>query len=477
MNSIAQQAPFSHDQQPQQPPAHPLQPQRHQQHDDNAARHEPDDENDNWLTRFLFFCFPDTPRKQWRDIVDKFNVPNLLFCYCLPFFYVISPTWVMPAILLRSLSFVIGRLYRLISRHHGHYHSTQTTNLVPTGNGNNNNNANNTNANAKPASRPASPPPQPQFDDERNHLYFWLQRCSICLEQTYSLCLESCRDQFCKDCFARYIEETVQQSWGLGISRIKCPVCQDVIPQSEWSRYVSKEVVNKYNEFNQPYRPFTRCCAACDNNIVPCTSPRQQGVSREDRLSCITSALATLSSLTTSDQLLSIRQFFEQVCDNKQATYRVGRVQEMYQAMVPPLAQLCKDNAAPTVYENAANISKQLVAMELMPEAWKQTQFRHVSYFPMEPCTDCGTIVCLQCGEKEHAESCLSNLKKNLLQRATTDEQRASLQWKLDHTRPCPNCSVLINRDEGCNRVDCLLCGHRFCWHCSSPWSQVNKEK
>ncbi|KAH6572232.1 hypothetical protein BASA60_006733 [Batrachochytrium salamandrivorans] len=40
------------------------------------------------------------------------------------------------------------------------------------------------------------------------------------------------------------------------------------------------------------------------------------------------------------------------------------------------------------------------------------------------------------------------------------------LEWKLENSKRCPNCSVLINRDEGCNKVDCLYCGHKFCWQC-----------
>jgi hypothetical protein len=159
-----------------------------------------DNTGDGWLSRFLCWMFPETPAQQWRELVEKFNVSNLLFCYCLPFFYVFYPTWLMPAIFLKSLSFVVGCLYRLISRHHGHYNSTQTTTGTV---------ANPTNPGiTKPTTtRSRSSSPQPprhtMLDDERNHLYFWLQRCSICLEQTYSLCLESCRDQFCKDCFAR----------------------------------------------------------------------------------------------------------------------------------------------------------------------------------------------------------------------------------------------------------------------------------
>ena len=45
-----------------------------------------------------------------------------------------------------------------------------------------------------------------------------------------------------------------------------------------------------------------------------------------------------------------------------------------------------------------------------------------------------------------------------------------TIHWKLQNTNPCPNCSILIHRDDGCNKVDCMLCGHRFCWVCRESW-------
>lgn len=138
-------------------------------------------------TRPTQATIPTTARTNWmmtsgqiKEIFAKFNIANLLFCYCLPFFYVFYPALLMPAIFLRSLSFFVGWVYKLISAHH---HNTE----FPSSRNNN----------KKEQAVPSL------VEDERNNMYFWLQRCSICLDQTFSLCLESCRDQFCKDCFSR----------------------------------------------------------------------------------------------------------------------------------------------------------------------------------------------------------------------------------------------------------------------------------
>lgn len=58
-------------------------------------------------------------------------------------------------------------------------------------------------------------------------------------------------------------------------------VCSETIPQSEWSRYVSPDIVEKYNKYNQPYRPFSRYCPTCEHSVAPCQSPKSHGLSRE----------------------------------------------------------------------------------------------------------------------------------------------------------------------------------------------------
>ncbi|KAI9020737.1 hypothetical protein CLU79DRAFT_703889 [Phycomyces nitens] len=292
-------------------------------------------------------------------------------------------------------------------------------------------------------------------------MYFWMQRCSICLDQTYALCLESCRDQFCKECFARYVEEIVNTSWGLGVTRIKCPVCRETISKSEWSRYVSADIVERYDRYNQPYRSFSRHCLECETAIIPCQGPRLEKISHEGRLELIG---RDLSLLPKNEQVIELEAMFEKARLSKR-TLRVGQVQELYGQMAPLLKQAGD-------YELCSGISKQLVSLETLPEAWKQIQFRHVANFPIERCTTCQRTMCLQCGEFGHGgQSCLEYLETQMT--GGSEDQLATVQWKLEHTRPCPNCSIMIDRDEGCNKVDCLLCGFRFCWMCGSKWSQV----
>ncbi|KAF8982179.1 hypothetical protein BGZ46_001663 [Entomortierella lignicola] len=152
--------------------------------------------------------------------------------------------------------------------------------------------------------------------------------------------------------------------------------------------------------------------------------------------------------------------------------------------------------------------SKQLTSIETRPEQWKELQFLHVRWLRWEWCESCSQELCLQCGESSHHESqvCFDymrslttendkslDLQKKKSAKATglqspsvwsptnssrkgkdrSDLDANTIQWKLANTNPCPNCCILIHRDDGCNKVDCMLCGYRFCWICREAWGSA----
>lgn len=81
------------------------------------------------------------------------------------------------------------------------------------------------------------------------------------------------------------------------------------------------------------------------------------------------------------NQVDGILTSFLVACQNG-ATFRIGRVQEMYNQIIPTLCKITLKQ--PNLYTQASSISKQLVSLEGIPEAWKQTQFWHVANFPTE---------------------------------------------------------------------------------------------
>jgi hypothetical protein len=80
---------------------------------------------------------------------------------------------------------------------------------------------------------------------------------------------------------------------------------------------------------------------------------------------------------------LLVHQTRTQFLDQKGSSFRIGRVQDLYNQVIPVLVKIV-NLKQPDLYAQAAAISKQLVALEVIPEAWKQTQFWHVANFPTE---------------------------------------------------------------------------------------------
>ncbi|ORZ04706.1 hypothetical protein BCR41DRAFT_194246 [Lobosporangium transversale] len=150
-----------------------------------------------------------------------------------------------------------------------------------------------------------------------------------------------------------------------------------------------------------------------------------------------------------------------------------------------------------------AKFSKRFSSIETRQEQWKELQFLHVRWLRWEWCEKCDKELCLQCGVSSHHElyDCFQYMRSLITNKDSTglspivnwsakqsnyrppkttssiskgktrsDLDTSTIQWKLANTSPCPNCCILIHRDDGCNKMDCLLCGYRFCWVCREAW-------
>ncbi|KAG0006900.1 E3 ubiquitin-protein ligase arih2 [Modicella reniformis] len=536
---------------------------------------------------------------------------------------------------------------------------------------------------------------EPDFND----MEFWVQRCSICFDSRLDFCLEYCRDQFCRSCFQRYVKEVVSNSWGLDVTKIKCPVCQDTIAVSEWTKYVDQSTLAQYHQYNQPYRSFSRFCGDCDQELVvsevnraaiglsasgllplfdkilidlktlltraglsvdgpdvgqsptspsssttrkpPSTNPKHRRVpsSRDELARKIVqrftdnyqsycdvlqgtqqslpsraqtyltslanralgasfslepppsstthvsskssqplqqtdlspssstgypSSQASQATTNSANTLGSTHQSTSAPFQSRQHCSRASGVLEIYRPLVTSLLDLfdlkqeehdgepatrlridvftreaengtsqlslanqehspvsgndpvfaneimdedtedstikgspcatksrqsnksisCAQSRIVTrafskqrieIKRSLVHLSKQLSSIETRPEQWKELQFLHVRWLRWEWCNNYNGAGGLQ---KRRSTTVSArppskapfHPKPSFKGKGHSDLDMSTIQWKLANTSPCPNCCILIHRDDGCNKVDCMLCGYRFCWVCREAW-------
>lgn len=88
-------------------------------------------------------------------------------------------------------------------------------------------------------------------------------------------------------------------------------------------------------------------------------------------------------------------------------------------------------------------------------------------------CSKCTTTYCFRCGIDYHAPTSCETIKKWLTKCADDSE---TANYISAHTKDCPKCHVCIEKNGGCNHMQCTKCKHDFCWMCCADWRSHGSE-
>ncbi|KAL4072158.1 hypothetical protein J3A83DRAFT_4081698, partial [Scleroderma citrinum] len=79
-------------------------------------------------------------------------------------------------------------------------------------------------------------------------------------------------------------------------------------------------------------------------------------------------------------------------------------------------------------------------------------------------CPSCSSEVCSACDEAHNGSTC-EEFKRH---KAEEEQERLNDAWvaaQEGRVKRCPQCKVLIEKEGGCNRMECR-CGAHICWKC-----------
>ncbi|KAJ1982200.1 hypothetical protein H4R34_001796 [Dimargaris verticillata] len=337
----------------------------------------------------------------------------------------------------------------------------------------------------------------PYHLDDRQWLDL-LHKCSICFDAPLDICLYRCGDQFCRACFERYVDTKVRDSWGIHITRIKCPVCSIDLSVTEWSRYVHPDVLARYRQYNRPFRAIMRQCGQCQAEVPAAVVPATKVLSKADLQSFVQTNLARMDALlaNTRPQSEAITRLSEALYTTSSAYtgcfWPRHSVTDITSTTLALLDQMATETRVANHQNPCHNFMETIRAIHALvrghmqvttgAESWRELQFRAIAQFPETYCTQCNAQLCLQCGESSHhlGQTCLEYLAVVAAHAQAVADKKANhaatavkdAQWMLTNGKRCPRCCILITRDEGCHQVHCLYCDHTFCWICLRPWSR-----
>jgi len=83
-------------------------------------------------------------------------------------------------------------------------------------------------------------------------------------------------------------------------------------------------------------------------------------------------------------------------------------------------------------------------------------------------CLTCHKTYCSFCDHDSHPGMSCEDAKSG---------NREFEAWKKMFTRPCPNCKVPIEKNQGCNHMTCASCQNHFCWLCADKHKGENEPR
>lgn len=88
-------------------------------------------------------------------------------------------------------------------------------------------------------------------------------------------------------------------------------------------------------------------------------------------------------------------------------------------------------------------------------------------------CAACKSRFCFKCGNDYHAPTDCETIKRWLTKCADDSE---TANYISAHTKDCPKCNICIEKNGGCNHMQCFNCKHEFCWMCLGDWRTHGSE-
>ena len=80
----------------------------------------------------------------------------------------------------------------------------------------------------------------------------------------------------------------------------------------------------------------------------------------------------------------------------------------------------------------------------------------------------CGNSFCFRCGQESHrpCDCSVTDLWKS-----KNSAESENITWIMANTKQCPECRKPIEKNQGCNHMNCKMCSYEFCWLCLGKWS------